>query len=109
MCWARFRADSDPAMVMPRNLSASGTIMVKSIMHPEKIEKLLVEAKQAPDQLSKRAKIWELQQVTFGEYSIFSPMIVPSGLAAKKPFVHGDGLMTIEQTQWTPEDAWLDK
>jgi len=109
LCWARFRADSDLAMVMPRNLSASGTIMVKSIMHPEKIEKLLVEAKRAPDQESKRAKIWELQQVTFGEYSIFSPMIVPSGLAAKKPFVHGDGFMTVEQTQWTPEDAWLDK
>jgi len=109
LCWARFRADSDLAMIMPRNLSANGTIMVKSIVHPEKIEKLLVEAKQAPDQLSKRAKIWELQQVTFEEYSIFSPMIVPSGLAAKKLYVHSDGLMTVEQTQWTPEDAWLEK
>ena len=83
--------------------------MAKSIMHPEKIEKMLVDAKKAPDQKSKQAQIWKLQQVVFGEYSIFSPMLVISGLAAKQPNVHNDGLMTVELTQWTPEDAWKDK
>jgi peptide/nickel transport system substrate-binding protein len=109
LCLASYRADSDLALVMPRNLSASGTIMTKSIMHPDKIEKMLVEAKQAPDEQAKRAKIWELQQVTFEEFSIFSPMLVLSGLAAKQPYVRGDGMMEVELTQWTPEDAWLDK
>jgi len=109
LCYASYRADSDLAMVMPRNLSAKGTIMVKSITHPDKIEKLLTEAKQAPDQESKRAKIWELQQVVFEEYCIFTPMFVVSGLAAKQPYVRDDGMMVTEQTQWTPEDAWLDK
>jgi peptide/nickel transport system substrate-binding protein len=108
LCYARYRADSDLAMMMPRNLSANGTIMQKSIIHPEKIENLLAEAKAAPDQESKRAKIWELQQVVFEEYSIFSPMYVLSGLAAKQPYARGEGLMEIEFTQWTPEDAWLD-
>lgn len=109
LCYASYRADSDPAMVMPRNLSEKGTVMAKSIAHPEKIEKLLVEAKQAPDQKSKRALIWKLQDVVFGEYSMFSPMLVISGLAAKQPYVRNDGLMTVELTQWTPEDAWLNK
>ncbi len=109
LCLASYRADSDLALVMPRNLSANGTIMQKSIMHPEKIEKMLTEAKQAPDQESKRAKIWELQQVVFEEFSIFSPMLVVSGLAAKQAYVRGDGMMEIELTQWTPEDAWMDK
>jgi ABC-type transport system substrate-binding protein len=109
LCFGSFRADSDPALIMPRNLSASGTIMVKSIMHPEKIEKMLIDAKRAPDQKSKRAAIWKLQQVVFEEYSIFSPMLVISGLAAKQPNVHNDGLMIVELTQWTPEDAWKDK
>ncbi|MBI5033319.1 MAG: ABC transporter substrate-binding protein [Chloroflexi bacterium] len=109
LCLASYRADSDLALVMPRNLSANGTIMQKSIMHPEKIEKMLTEAKQAPDQDSKRAKIWELQQVVFEEFSIFSPMLVLSGLAAKQPYVKGDGMMEVELTQWTPEIAWLDK
>jgi peptide/nickel transport system substrate-binding protein len=109
LCFASYRADSDPAMVMPRNLSASGTVMAKSIMHPEKIEKMLTDAKIAPDQKSKQAQIWKLQQVVFGEYSIFSPMLVISGLAAKQPNVHNDGLMIVELTQWTPEDAWKDK
>jgi peptide/nickel transport system substrate-binding protein len=110
LCFATYRAGAeDPALIMPRNLSASGTIMVKSIMHPEKIEKLLTEAKQAPDLKSKRAVIWKLQEATFGEYSIFSPMIILSGLAAKQPYVHDDGMMTVEHTQWTPEEAWKDK
>ena len=109
LCYASYRADSDLAMVMPRNLSASGTIMVKSIIHPDEIEQLLVEAKQAPDQETKRAKIWQLQQVVFEKYCIFTPLVVISGLAAKQPYVHDDGLMVVEQTQWTPEDAWLDK
>jgi peptide/nickel transport system substrate-binding protein len=110
LCFASYRAGAeDPALIMPRNLSAGGAVMVKSIMHPEKIEKMLVEAKQAPDQKNKRAQIWRLQQVVFGEYSIFSPMLIISGLAAKQPNVHNDGLMTVELTQWTPEDAWKDK
>ncbi len=109
LCYASYRADSDLALVMPRNLSASGTIMQKSIMHPDEIEKLLVEAKQAPDQESKRAKIFELQHVVFEKYAIFTPMYVLSGLAAKQSYVKGDGMMTVELTQWTPEDAWLDK
>ncbi len=108
LCYASYRANSDLAMMMPRNLSASGTIMQKSIIHPEKIEQLLVEAKAAPDEESKQAKIWELQKVVFEEYCIFSPMWVASGLAAKQPYARGDGLMEVELTQWTPEDAWLD-
>lgn len=109
LCFASFRADSDLALVMPRNLSAKGTIMVNSIIHPDDLEKLLTEAKQAPDQETKRAKVWELQQMTFEKYAIFTPLVVPDGLAAKQPYVRNDGMMVIEQTQWTPEDVWLDK
>ena len=109
LCYASYRADSDLALVMPRNLSAKGTIMQKSIMHPEEIEKLLVEAKEAPDQETKRAKVRELQHVVFEKYAIFVPMYVLSGLAAKQPYAHSDNMMTVELTQWTPEDAWMDK
>ncbi len=109
LCFASFRADSDLAMVMPRNLSAKGTIMIYSIMHPDDLEKLLTEAKQAPDQETKRAKIWEVQTMAFEKYAMFTPLVVPDGLAAKQPYIRDDGMMVVEQTQWTPEDAWLDK
>ncbi len=109
LCYASYRADSDLALVMPRNLSAHGTIMQKSIVHPDEIENLLTEAKQAPDQETKRAKVRELQHIVFEKYCIFSPMYVLSGLAAKQSYIKNDGMMTVELTQWTPEDAWLDK
>jgi peptide/nickel transport system substrate-binding protein len=109
MCLASQRADSDPAMIFPRNLSDSGVIMNKTIIHPAQIEKLLVDARQAPDQASKKAVIWNLQQVIFGDYCIFTPLFVPSGICVKQSYVKNDGLMDIEYTQWTPEDAWLNK
>jgi len=109
MCLASQRADSDPALIFPRNLSDSGVIMNKTIIHPAEVETLLTEARQAPDQATKVAKIWQLQQVVFGNYSIFTPLLVPSGVAAKQSYVQDDGIMRIEYTQWTPEKAWLNK
>jgi ABC-type transport system substrate-binding protein len=109
MCLASQRADSDPALIFPRNLSVSGVIMNKTIIHPDQVETLLNDARTAPDQASKKAVIWNLQKVIFGDYSIFTPLLVPSGVAAKQSYVKGDGLMQIEYTQWTPEDAWLNK
>jgi peptide/nickel transport system substrate-binding protein len=109
MCLASQRADSDPALIFPRNLSDSGVIMNKTIIHPAQIEKLLVDARQAPDQATKKAIIWNLQQVIFGDYAIFTPLLVPSGVCAKQSYVKDDGIMQIEYTQWTPENAWLNK
>jgi peptide/nickel transport system substrate-binding protein len=109
MCLASQRANSDPAIIFPRNLSDSGVIMNKTIIHPAEIEKLLVDAKLAPDNDAKKKVIWNLQKVVFGDYCIFTPLWVPSGLAAKQPYCKGDGIMEIEYTQWTPETAWLDK
>jgi hypothetical protein len=83
--------------------------MNKTIIHPDQIETLLNDARTAPDQASKKAVIWDLQKVIFGDYCIFTPLLVPSGLCAKQSYVKGDGLMQIEYTQWTPENAWLNK
>ena len=71
LCFASYRANSDPAMVMPRNLSASGAVMTKSIMHPEKIEKMLVDAKKAPDQKSKQGTDLETASKLFSENTVF--------------------------------------
>jgi peptide/nickel transport system substrate-binding protein len=109
MCLASQRADSDPALIFPRNLSVDGIIMNKTIIHPDQIESLLKDARTAPDQASKKAVIWNLQKVIFGDYSIFTPLLVPSGIGAKQSYVKGDGLLQVEYTQWTPEDAWLNK
>jgi peptide/nickel transport system substrate-binding protein len=109
MCLASQRAEGDPALFFPRNLSESGVIMNKTIIHPAEVEKLLADAKSAPDQATKVAVVQNLQKVLFGDYSIFTPLLVPSGVCAKQSYVKDDGIMIIEYTQWTPESAWLDK
>ena len=109
MCLASQRAEGDPALFFPRNLSLNGVIMNKTIMHPAAIEDTLTLAKQAPDQATKVAYIKQLQKIMFGDYAIFDPLFVPSGLGAKQAYVRGDGILGIEYTQWTPETAWLNK
>jgi peptide/nickel transport system substrate-binding protein len=110
MCLGSQRASEiDPALLFPRNLSEGGTIMNKTIIHPAEVEKALADAKAAPDQAAKLAIIRNLQKVVFGDYAIFMPLLVPSGIAAKQTYVKDDGLMTVEYTQWTPETAWLNK
>ncbi len=109
MCLASQRAEGDPALFFPRNLSATGVIMNKTIINPPEIENALVAARTAPDQATKVAIIKDLQKVMFGDISIFTPILVPSGVCAKQPYVKGDGIMRIEYTQWTPETAWLNK
>jgi ABC-type transport system substrate-binding protein len=109
MCLASQRADSDPALIWPRNLSVNGVIMNATIIHPDAIENGLTAARQAPDQATKVADIQALQKVIFGDYCIFTPLLVPSGVAAKQSYIQKDGMMQIEYTQWTPEKAWLNK
>ena len=110
MCLGSQRASEvDPASIFPRNLSESGVIMNKTIIHPAEIEKGMTDAKAAPDQTSKVAIIRNLQKLIFGDYAIFTPLLVPSGIAAKQTYVKDDGLMVVEYTQWTPETAWLNK
>jgi peptide/nickel transport system substrate-binding protein len=101
------RADTDLAMILPRYVGAAGSVLAKSIIHPDKIEQLLVAARQAPDQETKRAKIWELQQAIFDENCLVTSAIVNVNLAAKQSYVHDDGMMAIQFDQWTPEDTWL--
>jgi hypothetical protein len=83
--------------------------MNATIIHPDAIENGLTAARQAPDQATKVADIQALQKVIFGDYCIFTPLLVPSGVAAKQSYIQKDGMMQIEYTQWTPEKAWLNK
>jgi peptide/nickel transport system substrate-binding protein len=101
------RADTDLAMILPRYVGAKGSVLAKSITHPDAIEQLLVEAKQQPDYKTKQAKIWELQSAIFDQYCLVTSILVNVNLTAKKSYIHDDGLMVIQYDEWTPETIWM--
>jgi peptide/nickel transport system substrate-binding protein len=103
------RPDPDLAWTMPRTLSSSGVVYTKSIIHPEKIEKTLVDVRKANSFKEKKALAYELQRLVFDEYAVFTPFYVKVLFGAKYPAVHTDGFYTIEGSQWTPEDAWMER
>jgi peptide/nickel transport system substrate-binding protein len=109
MCLASQRGEVDPALFWPRNLSENGIIMNKTIIHPPEIEQGLLDAKTAPDLASKQKVVANLQKLIFTDYSIFTPLYIPSGICAKQTYIKDDNIMTTEYTQWTPESAWLNK
>jgi ABC-type transport system substrate-binding protein len=101
------RADADSALVMPRVFSATGVLFTKSITHPEKLEKLLVDITVAPDFETKRKLALELQKVAFDELAMFTPLYVTTLPVAKQATVRGDGINATHGSVWTPEETWL--
>jgi ABC-type transport system substrate-binding protein len=102
------RADADVAIVMPRNLSRAGVLYANSIIHPEKIENLLVQARTAPDFPTKVKVAQELQKAVIDEFAIMTPVYVSTMPAAKQRNVRGDGINQTHASMWTPADAWLE-
>lgn len=107
MACQTIRADSNVVLQMGRVVSSSGVLLTKGIMHPEKIDKLIAQARSAPDQDSRAALTHELQRTIFDEFCIFTPLFVTVNMSVKYPAVHNDGINVTEATEWTPEEAWM--
>lgn len=103
------RPDSDVVLQMPRAISANALFNAKSIIHPDKVEKLLIEARSALDFQTKKTKTHELQQAVFDEYVIFTPLFVTGPAIVKYPKVHDDSMPALINTEWTPENTWIEK
>lgn len=103
------RGDADVVTYMPRNFSATGVLYVKGIAHPEKVEKLLVDAAQATDLKTKQTAAFELQKAVYEEYALATAMFVSTLPAAKHPYVKDEGISMTHASVWTPGDASISK
>ena len=62
----------------------------------------------APDDATKQALTWKVQDRVFGEQSVMIPLWVLDAIAFRQKTVHNDGLDMIEGGQWYPQEAWME-
>lgn len=94
---------------MNRLLSKDAALYAKSIIHPDKVEKLLADARTAPDFESSKKAVLELQKVVFDEYAISFPTFSLINGIAFTPKVQNLGMFTTNALDWNPEDTWMKK
>jgi peptide/nickel transport system substrate-binding protein len=96
-------------VVMNRFLSKDGSVYAKNGIHPDRVEKLLAEARNAPDFESMQQAVQELQKVLIDEYAMFVPMFTLKGFIAMQPNVQNLGMYTTNSFDWNPEAVWIKK
>lgn len=94
---------------MNRIISKDGSLYAKHIIHPDKVEQLLAEARTATDAGASKKAVLELQKVIFDEYAIGFPLLsLVSGMAIS-PHVQNIDFDKTNAFDWNPEGVWLKK
>jgi peptide/nickel transport system substrate-binding protein len=86
----------------------TGAPLMPCILYTAETDQMIKEAKAAPDDATKQALTWKVQERVFGEQAVIIPLFLIDDIAFRHPNVHNDGLAMIEGGQWTPEDAWIE-
>jgi len=91
-------------------LYARGTVLFVSKYVTDEFHDLLEETLKAPTFEEKAALTRQLQYLMIDKYAMINWVWMASGLKAKYPEVHDDGIYEGSSTlHWTPEDAWLER
>ncbi|MGG2200970.1 MULTISPECIES: ABC transporter substrate-binding protein [Paenibacillus] len=105
-----FRAMAPSTLTtLNRVISKNATLYGKNILHPDKVEQLLADSRNAPDFESSKKPLVELQKVLFEEYALAVPLIgLTTGVATQQK-IQDLGNLTTNGNDWTPEEAWIKK
>jgi peptide/nickel transport system substrate-binding protein len=86
----------------------TGAPLMPCVLFTAQTDQMILDAKAAPDDKTKQALTWKVQDRVFGEQSVMIPLWVIDDITFRSPKVHNDGLDMIEAGQWTPQDAWME-
>jgi hypothetical protein len=79
------------------------------MIHPDKVEQLLAEARTAPDFEASKKPLLELEKVIFDEYTLSVPLVALRTGIATQPRIQNLGILTTNGNDWTPQDVWIKK
>jgi peptide/nickel transport system substrate-binding protein len=92
-----------------RIYSKDATLYAKNMIHPDKVEQLLAEARTAPDFEASKKPLLELEKVIFDEYTLSVPLVALRTGIATQPRIQNLGILTTNGNDWTPQDVWIKK
>ena len=94
---------------MTRVFGQSSAIYAKNIIHPDKVEQLLEEARSAPDFEASKKVVHELQKTLFDEYAVSFPILRLKAGVVMDPKVQDLDMWKSNGLDWSPENVWLQK
>jgi peptide/nickel transport system substrate-binding protein len=101
--------NANPDMVGVIQQQFSGNGYTKMAL-PEDLMLAYKNALAAPDFASKQKFEQEWQKLLIDKYCLVIPIVQPNDLVIAQSYVHNLGFYgTANPTEWTPEDAWMDK
>jgi peptide/nickel transport system substrate-binding protein len=101
--------EPNPTNQMYRLFNKNGALYVKNMVHPDKVEKMLIDAKSAPTPEAQKKIVQELQKVVFDEYALGFPTFAWINGIVTQPKVQNLGMNTTYALDWTPEEVWMKK
>jgi len=101
-----FRGDADLATYMSFNFDE---LYGKGIQYTDEARQLIANILGAPDQQTRQKNAHAIQQLLYQDLVLAIPFGVSSVPAAVLPKVMDAGVNAGAPSQWTPEDAWIEK
>jgi peptide/nickel transport system substrate-binding protein len=82
----------------------------REMLAPEDYKQAVTNAVTAADFATKQKWTHEALRLLTDKHALVIPFYHPNRVVIEQPYVHATGLFTVAtDSQWTPEDAWLDK
>ena len=82
----------------------------KEMLAPDDYKQAVTNAVTAADFATKQKWTQEALRLLIDKYALAIPIYHPNRVVVERPYVHGTGLYSVAtDSQWTPEDAWLEK
>ena len=103
--------------VVPNELTVQSRLMSRavsaarlpSVYFPDEYQDLLDEVIFAPDYKTMQQRTPALMEMMTDKHALVPYMYATNGIAARYDYVHDDGLYETLFSQWTPQDAWVEK
>ncbi len=105
----RVRIASDIASQMSETVHTKGFMYAIGMAKFKDVDRLVEDALTTPNLTTKRKITLQLQQLVFDKYSMFTPILIQPTIVTKYKGYNGDGINEIEQTMWSPANAWIEK
>jgi peptide/nickel transport system substrate-binding protein len=103
------KGGADIAPYMPNTFSRNGFIWSKSLLKNDELEQGCTDGLSATDFATKQTAIQNMMYLIFDKYNLITPVYQQVVGCAVYPSVHGDGLYVIDDSQWTPANAYISK
>jgi peptide/nickel transport system substrate-binding protein len=94
-------------VMIDRNFGKNAAYFSKNIIHPERVDQLLAEARKATSFEEQAALIQELQIELIDNHAMFAPLISPNPAIFIDPVVQDLMMQKTNSLEWNPESVWL--